>query len=254
MRTNLLLALTLLACPMLAQAAVSIQGSRVIYEEAHGEAVVHLRQVGPEPGLVQVWLDQGDDTISPQMQNIPFLITPTVSRVEPGSGQSIRFLRIRDDLPQDRESMFFMNVLEVPPSPTDAVVAGDDFIQFSSRARSKFFYRPKGLKLPPSRAHQMLRFSLVNDAEEIQVRIHNPSPYHVTFKELKLLQPGTETERPVAELSRFVGMEARTVAPASDLLMPMDLNAPSLPISGLDVSFEVVGDYGNLIPGQRGLD
>jgi len=254
MYTRLLLTLTLLACPLLAQAALSIQGSRVIYEEARGEAVVHMRQVGPEPGLVQVWLDRGDDTIAPQMQDIPFLITPTVSRIEPGNGQSVRFLRIRDDLPQDRESMFFMNVLEVPPSPTDAIVAGDDFIQFSTRARSKFFYRPKGLKVQPERAHQMLRFSLVNDDGEVQVRIHNPSPYHVTFKELKLLQPGADGDLPVAELGRFVGMEARTVAPASDLLMPMDLNAPSLPISGLDVSFEVVGDYGNLIPGQRGLD
>jgi len=252
---QLFLALLALTCPMLVQAALSIQGSRVIYEEARGEAIVQLQQVGEAPGLVQVWLDRGDDTIAPQMQDIPFLITPSVSRIEPGSGQSIRILRVRDDgLPRDRESMFFMNVLEVPPAPANAVAAGDNFIQFSSRARSKFFYRPRGLKLQPDRAHQLLGFSLVDDGGQVQVKINNPSPYHVTFKALKLLQSDAGGGTPVAELGGLVGIEARTVAPASDVLMPMDLTAPSLPVSGLTVSFEVVGDYGNLIPGQGVLD
>jgi len=185
----------------------------------------------------------------------PFLITPTVTRMDPDAGQSIRILRVGDGLPQDRESMLFFNVLEVPPTPAGQRDAGDNFIQFSSRARLKFFYRPKGLPQVPEKSHQVLHFSLVQSEGSLpQVQVRNPSPYHVTFKTLALHNDAGAGSAALAQLSKRLGVNHTTVAPMAELLLPMDSEADSLPASGLDVRYEVMGDYGNIISGQRSLD
>jgi len=247
-----------LACPMLAGAAINMMGSRVIYEEGRGEAAVQLRQVGDSPGLVQVWLDMGDDSLDAHLQETPFLITPSVSRMDPHSGQTIRILRVGDGLPQDRETLFFFNVLEVPPKPTAHIEAGKNFIQFSSRMRLKFFYRPKGLTPRPDEVYQLLRFSLLpeeNSAGDAQVRIYNPTPYHVVFKTLALRSSADSEARVLAEL-RTVGVQQTTVPPMGDLLLPLAVisGAESLAAPGVQVAFEVVGDLGNFIQGQGRLD
>jgi len=244
---------------MLAQAGISILGTRVIYEEGRGEATAHLRQTGAAAGLVQIWLDQGDDSLDAHMQDSPFLITPSVIRMDPNSGQTIRFLRIGEGLPQERESMFFLNVLEVPPTPADQIDAGDNFVQFSSRMRLKFFYRPRGLGMKPEQAYQLLRFSLSperGEQGEVQVRIYNPSPYHVTFKSLALRNDADADAPALAELGQTVGVQQTTVAPMGELVLPLVATSAAGPldIAGAQVAFGVVGDFGNIITGHRKLD
>jgi len=241
--------------PLWGHAGIVIKGTRVVYEEARGETEVQLRQAGDLPSLVQIWLDTGDDSMDAYTKQTPFLITPTVTRMDPGVGQSIRILRAGDGLPQERESMLFFNVLEIPPVPAGQDATGDNYIQFSSRARLKFFYRPKGLSPAPEKAHQLLGFSLSQgEGGTLLVQIHNPSPYHVTFKTLALRQGEEEGGMALAQLSKRLGVNHTTVAPLAELVLPMDADAVSLPASGLNVRYEVVGDYGNIISGQRALD
>jgi len=244
-----------LLAPLWGHAGIVIKGTRVVYDEARGETHVQLRQAGDVPSLVQIWLDTGDDSIDAYAKQTPFLITPTVTRMDPGVGQSIRILRAGNGLPQGRESMLFFNVLEIPPVPAGQDAAGDNYIQFSSRARLKFFYRPKGLSPAPEKAHQLLGFSLSQgEGGALLVQIHNPSPYHVTFKTLALRQGEEEDGIALAQLSKRLGVNHTTVAPLAELVLPMDAEAGSLPASGLNVRYEVVGDYGNIISGQRALD
>jgi len=255
----LLLALVCAVCPVLAQAALTMQGSRVIYEESQGEVVAQLRQVGEMASLIQVWLDSGTDSLEGQLEETPFLITPSVARIDPGKGQTIRFLRAGGGLPQDRESMFFLNVLEVPAAVPGQIGEGDNYLQFSSRMRLKFFYRPKGLKLRPEQAWQQLRFSLLSgqgDQNEIQVRIANPSPYHVTFKHLALHADGQESAPALAELSPTVGPHQSTVPPMGELVLPLKAGVDGLRLSasGVQVAFGIINDFGSLIAGRRGLD
>ncbi len=49
-------------------------------------------------------------------------------------------------LPKDRESVFWFNVLEVPPKPDAATVANQSLLQLAFRTRIKLFYRPEALK------------------------------------------------------------------------------------------------------------
>ncbi|SUV88436.1 chaperone protein [Bordetella pertussis] len=59
-------------------------------------------------------------------------------------------------LPSDRESVFWLNVLEVPPKATPE--EGHGVLQLTIRSRLKLFYRPKGLSGNPLTAAADLTF------------------------------------------------------------------------------------------------
>jgi len=255
MRGKLFLLLMLLVAPLSGQASIVINGTRVVYEEARGETVVQLRHPGGAPALIQVWLDDGDDNANPQELALPFLITPTVTRMEPGSGQSVRIIRTGGNLPLDRESLFFFNVLEIPPAETELIQAGVDHVQFSTRSRIKFFYRPGGLTPRLEKAQESVRFSLESGAAKngvVQVKINNPTPYHITFKDLSLHAGAAGSSgAAVAELSKDADVNLRTVPPMGSVVLPLKSSGGG---AAQSVKYTVIGDLGNMIPGQRGLD
>jgi len=249
------LIMLLLVCPLLAQADVIIRGTRIIYDEARGETVVSIREVGDGPKLVQIWLDNGDDRIEPGQQEVPFLLTPAVTRMDPDTGQSIRILRVGDGLAQDRESLFWFNTLEVPPSPTGLVENGESFIQFASRVRLKFFYRPKGLQPTLDKAIGLLHFSRATPDLDgrVQVRVRNSSPYHITFRHLTLHPTEAEDAPVLADLVPGHWM----VAPMDELVVLLQpahdvTQSPGFP-EGTQVVFGIVNDYGGVIDGQQRL-
>jgi len=255
MRIKLFLVMMMWACPMLAQADLVVRGTRIIYDEARGETVVSVQQTGKEPRLIQNWLDTGDDTVAPGTQDVPFLITPTVARMDADTGQSVRIMRVRDGLPQDRESLFWFNAMEVPPSPIEQIEGGDNFLQFAVRVRIKFFYRPKGLQPTLDRAVGLLSFSLSEPDSDgrVQVRVHNPSPYHITFRNLTLRPSADENAPVLADMVPGNWM----VAPMDELvvvLQPTEETGGSPTFSnGTQVVFGIVNDYGSVIDGQQGL-
>lgn len=63
-------------------ADVVINTTRVIYKEAAKEVNVRLTNEGPRPLLVQSWLDDGRATESPENIDLPFMLTPPVSRID----------------------------------------------------------------------------------------------------------------------------------------------------------------------------
>jgi len=185
------LAALCLVAPTLAHAALTMS-TRVIYEETQGEATVQVRYPGSGfPLLMQAWLDDGSKA-NPKEQNLPFLLTPAVSRIAAGQAQTVRILQTRDELPKDRESLFYFNVLEVPPTSADLIDAPQNSLQFAAHTRVKFFYRPRGLTPTPEAALQQLRFTLENAAvtvddtgAQLHVRVHNPTPYHITLRDAR---------------------------------------------------------------------
>lgn len=40
--------------------------------------------------LIQAWIDDGNTTIAPEKIQVPFILTPPVSRVAGGSGQQLK--------------------------------------------------------------------------------------------------------------------------------------------------------------------
>ncbi|XNM46173.1 fimbrial chaperone [Escherichia coli] len=139
---------------------LSISGTRVIYKSDQKSVNVRLENKGNNPLLVQSWLDTGDDNAEPGSITVPFTATPPVSRIDAKRGQTIKLMSAAStSLPKDRESVFWFNVLEIPPKPDAEKVANQSLLQLAFRTRIKLFYRPDGSKGNPPEAPLALKWS-----------------------------------------------------------------------------------------------
>ncbi|WP_211454714.1 fimbrial biogenesis chaperone [Collimonas antrihumi] len=116
----------LLSAP--AQADIVFSKTRAIYPMQEREITVTLsNENATAPRLMQAWIDDGDINGAPEQIDVPFTLTPPVFRMEAGKSQALRVVYAREDgkgkaLPKDKESVFWLNVLAVPPRPHDAAV------------------------------------------------------------------------------------------------------------------------------------
>jgi len=215
-----------------AQANVLIGGTRVVFPAKDGEVTVRLTNDNDHPVLVESWIDRGDIHSTPESVDVPFLITPPLFRMEAKKEQSLRIVYTHEQLPADRESLFWLNVLEVPPKPTGAQAEGQNLLQLALRSRLKLFYRPVGLQGDPAKAPAELTWKVVADGKGFALEAHNPTPYYVTITDLSLVVAGKNA---TAEL----GM----VAPMSDLRMPLH-DVMQKPATGSVISFTSLNDFG----------
>ena len=206
-----------------AQASVIIGGTLIIYPADQRQVSVELINKGDSPVLVQSWVDEGDGQSDPQLQPAPFVIIPPLVRMEPQRTQALRIMFTGADLPHDRESLFWLNVLEVPPRPDSGSVA-ENYLQFAVRSRIKLFYRPPGLQ-PDSQSEAAGKLVWRRDGSWLVVR--NPSPYYITLIEARIgtqalpvtmlapyasehmaIPPGAEGEISYSHLNDYGGREA----------------------------------------------
>lgn len=176
----------LLASMTIAQASVEIGGTRVIYPASKSEVSISLLNNDKKPRLVQAWVDSGDASLRPEASTAPFQITPPLARVNPGKGQTLRLIFTQGEVPTDRESVFWLNVLEVPPKPTVAKGEENNYLQFAVRSRMKIFYRPNGLPGSPDQAVNELRWRLLTQDGGYALECDNPTAYNVSFSDVNI--------------------------------------------------------------------
>ncbi|OMQ21909.1 hypothetical protein BMI79_13790 [Serratia oryzae] len=171
-----------------AQASVSIEGTRLIYPSSEREITIKMTNEGTAPALVQMWTDRGDPATQPQNADAPFLITPPIFRIEPSKGQSVRLVFAGEKLPQDRESLFWFNALEIPPANLDTDRSS---MQIAVRSRLKLFYRPANLPGDAASAAYQVTWQWVSaKGNGYALRATNSSPYFVTYSKLELQVQG----------------------------------------------------------------
>ncbi|MBP7646441.1 MAG: fimbria/pilus periplasmic chaperone [Comamonas sp.] len=140
---------------------------------------------------MQIWVDRGDTQSKPQDADAPFLATPPIFRLDPLKGQSVRLAFTGENLPQDRESLFWFNALEIPPLPQDS--AGN-MMQIAVRSRLKLFYRPSGLSGDLPKAIEQVVWQVQRQGDGYALHGENSSPYHLSFSALSLEQGGRSTD------------------------------------------------------------
>lgn len=159
-----------------AAASIVITGTRVIYPSNEDEVTVKLSNNGKGPVLIQSWIDDGNADATPDSIKVPFVITPPINRVDAQKGQALRVSFTKEtNLPNDRESLFWLNVLEIPPK--GATNKSDNKLQIAFRTRIKLFYRPSSLEGNSTNAAENLRWEL-NDNDLVAI---NNSPFYVTL-------------------------------------------------------------------------
>lgn len=231
----LLAALLVVGCAMpIAHANVIISGTRVIFPAGDGEVTVRLSNQNTTPALVEAWVDTGDVHSTPDKVNTPFLITPPLFRMEPNRDQSLRilFTHAAQPLPADRESLFWLNVLEIPPKPTGEQFQGKNYLQFAIRSRLKLFYRPTELSGDATKAPSGLQFTAATAAGSAALVVRNPSPYYVTINSIAVTVGGIAYK-----------VEAGMVAPLSDLRLAVP-DMKQAPDAGSTIRYNCINDYG----------
>ncbi|TPG06512.1 molecular chaperone [Rhodanobacter glycinis] len=215
-----------------ADASVVIAGTRVVFPAANGEVTVRLNNDGSQPALVEAWIDSGDPASTPDTANVPFLITPPLVRMNAGKGQSLRIVYTGQPLPKDRESLFWLNVLEIPPKPTAKPGEEQNTLQFAVRSRLKLFFRPPNLADEPNAAARQVTWKVVADGNGYALEVHNPTPYYITFSKLSLS---------VDNVSHMPGNGM--VAPLSTLHLPVK-DLARAPAAGTVVDYTTINDFG----------
>ncbi|HDW2449324.1 TPA: molecular chaperone [Escherichia coli] len=160
-----------------ASASIVISGTRIIYPENEKEITVKVSNPGKLPVLTQSWVDNGNINAKPEDISVPFVLTPPLSRINSGKSQTLRLSYTGVPAVSDnKESVFYLNVLEIPPLTSDSP---ENRLQVAFRTRIKLFYRPaKIIKKEKSQdAFESLSFS--TDGKQLIVK--NPSLYNVSL-------------------------------------------------------------------------
>ncbi|WP_430391744.1 fimbrial biogenesis chaperone [Dyella sp. 20L07] len=226
-----------------AQASVVIEGTRVIFPAQEREVTIKVVNNGLTPALVQTWLDKGDVNASPDTIDVPFVLTPAMFRLDPAKGQTLRMIYSNEPLAQDKETLFWLNVLEVPPKAQSD--GGDsNKLQLAFRSRIKVLFRPQGLPGAAGEAPSKVTWEVVRDANGsgYALKASNPTAYYVNLGQVTLKDGGTD-----------YNAGANYVAPRETRLFPVaDLS--SQPGIGAQVEYIGINDYGAGVKATHSLD
>ncbi|MFC3650399.1 molecular chaperone [Dyella humi] len=223
------------------EASVVIGGTRVVYPAQEKEVTIKLTNQGVKPALVQVWLDDGDAKSTPTSSKVPFEVLPPFFRLDPTKGQAVRVMYTKEPLPTDKETLFWVNVLEVPPKSAND---GRNLLEFAFRTRIKLFFRPAGLPGTVNSAPEKLTWKLVNGegGKGMALQVTNPTPYYVNFAHVGLKMG----ERSISQKGEK-GEKGGMVAPGGTTTFPLS-ELSSRPTGDVKAQFDVITDFGAINP------
>ncbi|CAD5110575.1 fimbria/pilus periplasmic chaperone [Zestomonas carbonaria] len=233
----------LLVCLVMApaHASIVITGTRVIYPASEKDISVTIRNTGKTPSLVQSWVDKGGAMDTNRTAGSPFLVTPPVSRLDPEKGLLLKVAYLNEPLPQDRESVFWLNVLEIPSQApkkgADEEVDTSGSLQIAFRSQIKLFYRPSALKGSPSDAAQNLKWTIASSGGQTVLRAINDSPYHISPSKLQLSSGG----------SSHTDSELDMIPPLGNYDVVLPRNVAGWAKSGSRVRYTWINDFGGVV-------
>lgn len=155
-----------------AVAAIALDRTRVIFNGDQKSISLSVSNQNKElPYLAQGWLEdaEGNKILS------PLVVLPPLQRIEPGVKSQVKIQASSDvaRLPQDRESLFYFNLREIPPKSSKP-----NTLQIALQTRIKLFYRPATLVTRDAKAWQE-KLTLTRVGDKYQV--NNPTPYFITL-------------------------------------------------------------------------
>ncbi|WP_434462192.1 molecular chaperone [Serratia plymuthica] len=212
--------------PMLAIGSTTIDGTRVVFKESDKEAIVKVNNIGATPVVLQGWIDKGNAKIDPTNEKVPFIISPPINRINAGKSQTFR-IRYTGGASSDKESLFWMNVLEIPAQIEDKMPT--NFLQIAFRSRLKLFFRPKNLKGEPVLATKNAKWSISNGI----LHVSNNAPYYINLLGVKKNSGRT--------------YETEMIPPFYSGVVPTPGNGISTFQSKEKFSFDYINDWGAVV-------
>jgi len=232
--------LLLLCLPMAAAwADLAVNGTRFVYREGAKHVLVALSNTGEAPILVQAWLDHDGAEADLSRLQVPFVLMPTLFRIDPGERTTLQLRYTGEALPQDRETVLRINLRHTPSTGQL-----ENRLQVVLSYVMKVLYRPKGLPGTPQDAPGQVRWSYHPGTPQgaPYLQAENPTPYSVSLATVRI------RGRPGATELKGLTLMPKAVERFS---LPMDTAAPSP--AGDKLEFEAVDDLGLAVPGTATL-
>jgi P pilus assembly chaperone PapD len=181
-----------------AQAVVNLSATRVVFDKGAAIQSITLANSADYPVMVQAWIDDGDPQGIPQTAESPFVVLPPIFRLAPLEQRSIRLLTSGKGLPADRESLFWLNIYEIPPN---RAAAQSEKILLAFRTQLKVFWRPDGVGKLTEDVGKQLRFTRSGEG----VTVTNPTPWNISLAEVKMAGYSAAgiTLKPLSQQSLF---------------------------------------------------
>ncbi|EKH2437201.1 fimbrial chaperone [Escherichia coli] len=159
-----------------AMAAFTLNGTRFIYEEGKKNISFEVTNNAEKTYGGQVWIDNTD-----QGNDVYMVPQPPFFKVGAKQKQIIRVMNTDSNLPKDRESLFWLNVQEVPPKPEVKDGEGS-VLAIAMNIRVKVFYRPKNLL--DGRKDAEKKIEVVQRGGTTYLK--NPTPYWFAITKVKV--------------------------------------------------------------------
>ncbi|CNK13560.1 fimbrial biogenesis chaperone [Yersinia enterocolitica] len=223
----LLVTLLILMGISFANASVVMSGSRIIYSAGEKEHSIQLTNNDNFPNAVQVWLDSGDTQSTPETGKAPFIVTPPFFRIEANAGQTLRLKYTGSGLPTDRESVFYLNFLQVPPVNK---AEKNNKMLVLMRNRIKVFYRPENIAGRVDQVSSALTFNVRQQGKDVVVTGKNPTGFYATIASGEVIGGGKKLK-----------MKSEMIPPMSQAQWVIPNS--SVPSNAI-VNFLLVNDFG----------
>ncbi|WP_115628332.1 fimbrial biogenesis chaperone [Buttiauxella agrestis] len=155
---------------------IALGATRVIYHTNEKNTVLPILNTSETTRfLIQSWVSDGSNN---KVDN--FIITPPLFALGPKKENRLRIIYNGPMLPQDRESVFYINSKAIPSVPKESLKGNT--LQIATQSVIKLFMRPQGLESNPADAPKSLTCHVANG----QVMVKNPSPYYVTLVQFRV--------------------------------------------------------------------
>lgn len=157
-----------------ANAAFILDSTRYIYDEGQKSVSLTIKNESEYKYGGQVWIDNIDNND----EHAFFSPSPMVFKLNQKQSQIVRIVNINDNLPKDKESLFWLNVQEIPP----ASKGEGNSLSLAINNRVKLIYRPVILKKDRVDAEKNIKY--INSGSE--ACLENTTPYYFAISEVKV--------------------------------------------------------------------
>jgi P pilus assembly chaperone PapD len=156
-----------------ASAAISLDRTRVIFDGKAKSASLSISNQNTQlPYLAQAWIEDEEGN----KINSPLTALPPLQRVEPGKKSQVKVqaLPAANALAQDRETLYYFNLREIPPKSDKA-----NTLQIALQTRIKLLYRPAALHIAQNSPAPQEQLTLTRNGDRYIV--NNPTGYYITL-------------------------------------------------------------------------
>ncbi|MCL7707702.1 molecular chaperone, partial [Enterobacter kobei] len=91
----------------------------------------------------------------PDTAKAPFMVTPPLFRLAAHQDNTLRVVRTGGTLPEDRESLYWLNIKSIPSA---AKIEGVNRLQIAIKTRIKLMYRPASVSGKPEDVASALKW------------------------------------------------------------------------------------------------